>query len=65
MSVRDAMIESWGITDELDEVAETEDDVTTTTAVDDDDDDDGKLVESDTETELFDHSVQSDCDEGC
>ena len=63
MTVRDAMIDSWGITDEVEEEAETEEDLDAAA-----DDDDGRLVESDTdrtETEHYDDSVQSDCDEGC
>lgn len=67
LTVRDAMIESWGITDELDEDAEAEEDLTAAVG-DDDEDDDGRPVESDTdqtETDHQDHSVQSDDDEGC
>jgi len=63
--MREVMIDSWA-TAEVDEDAETEENsaATATMAVEDDDDDE-RLVESDTETEHFDHSVQSDCDEGC
>lgn len=64
--MREVMIDSWGTT-EVNEEAETEENsaATATTAVEDDDDD-GRLVETDTETEHYDHSVHSDCDdEGC
>jgi len=64
LTVRDAMIESWGITDEVEEEAETEEDLIEA----EDDDGDGRPVESDTdhtETDHYDHSVQSDSDEGC
>jgi len=65
MTVRDAMIESWGITDHLDD-DEAEEDSAAAASVGDEDDD-GRLMESDTdhtETEHNDRSVQSDCDEG-
>jgi len=63
MTVRDAMIESWGITDELDEEdREMEEDLTAAA-----EDEDGRQMESDTdhtETEHNEQSLQSDCDEG-
>jgi len=65
--MREVMIDSWGTNEvEEEEEAETEENsaATATTAVEGDDE---QLVESDTETEHFDRSVQSDCDcdEGC
>jgi len=63
MTVRDAMIESWGITDEMEEVEEIDEDSAAAA-----EDGDGRQVESDTdhtETEHYDQSLQSDCDEGC
>jgi len=63
MTVRDAMIESWGITDDLEEEGEMDEDLTAAA-----EDDNGSSVESDadhTETEHNNHSVQSDCNEGC
>ena len=60
MQMREVMIDSWGTAAELDE--EDDSAATATTAVEGDDE---MLAESDTETEHQDHSVQSDCDEGC
>jgi len=61
MTVRDAMIDSWGISGELDEEAEMDEDLTAAA------EDERRPMDSDTdhtETEHNDHSVQSDCDEG-
>lgn len=65
MTVRDAMIESWGITDHLDE--DIEEDLATAAAVEGSGDG-GRPMESDTDLTETEHndrqSVQSDCDEG-
>ena len=63
MQMREVMIDSWGTT-EVDEEVEAEENsaATATTAVEGDDE---RLLESDTETEHYDLSVQSDFDEGC
>jgi len=61
MTVRDAMIDSWGISGELEEEAEMDEDLTAAA------EDEGRPMENDTdhtETEYNDGSVQSDCDEG-
>jgi len=63
LSVRDAMIESWGITDEGDEDTEAEQDFTAAA-----EDGDERLTQSETDqtdTENYENSVQSDFDEGC
>jgi len=60
VTMRDVMIESWGVTDEMEELAETEQGLSTAA-----ENGNKRPSESDTETEHYDHSVQSDCDEGC
>jgi len=63
MTVRDAMIESWGITDEMDEEEESEEDLAA--AVGEGDERPMESNNDDTETEHCERSVQSDSDEGC
>jgi len=61
MTMRDVMIESWGITNEADEDEDEETEEDETVAVEGDA---GKVEESDTEAEHCDRAVHPNCDEG-